>query len=235
MKLSILIPTLEERREQLDELYSVIEDQCRRVEHFLFNDNVYVHRFPAVEIIWCRDAGERSVGAKRQLLLDMATGDYIAFIDDDDNIPDDYIAKVLNAIEPKPSCKNCEYAFGNCQKSQSDGLAGNEEGGDGPACEYYNAKLPDCCSLTGEIHFKNGVTRTFKHSIDYDEWEMVGGVYLRYPNHLNTVKRELALQVGFKDMGHGEDKDYSDRLKPLLKTEAKIEGVIYHYNCRMDG
>jgi glycosyltransferase involved in cell wall biosynthesis len=202
MKLSILIPTLESRRDKFCklvghiiegkpvELPSVFYGKCNRIGFQRLT--CVVLGVQDCEICYEIDNGELSVGVNRQKLLERATGDYICFIDDDDMVPDNYVAKVLKAIETKP----------------------------------------DCCSLTGELHWPNSGIERFEHSIDYDKWEKKDNVYLRYPNHLNTVKRELALQVGFKDMRHGEDRDYSDRLKPLLKTEAKIDGVIYHYMMR---
>lgn len=54
-------------------------------------------------------------------------------------------------------------------------------------------------------------------------------VYYRNPNHLNPVKKELAIQVPYKEINFGEDKDYSERLFPLLKTEVYISGIIYYY------
>ena len=53
--------------------------------------------------------------------------------------------------------------------------------------------------------------------------------YFRSPNHLNPVKRELALAVKFPTINTGEDHDYSKRLLPLLKTETYIEKPIYFY------
>jgi len=44
------------------------------------------------------------------------------------------------------------------------------------------------------------------------------------------VKRELALQVPFKEINFGEDADYAKRLKPLLKSEHSIHKVLYHYD-----
>jgi hypothetical protein len=44
-----------------------------------------------------------------------------------------------------------------------------------------------------------------------------------------VVKRDLALRTKFANISRGEDKDYSIRLKPLLKHEAIIEEVLYHY------
>jgi len=54
-------------------------------------------------------------------------------------------------------------------------------------------------------------------------------VYYRTPNHLNPIKREIVLQVGYSDMRRGEDFDFSTRVFNLLKTETKIETSIYYY------
>jgi GT2 family glycosyltransferase len=51
-----------------------------------------------VEFLLAADDGQESVGAKRQRLLDQARGDFVVFIDDDDLVSPDYIAKVLGAI-----------------------------------------------------------------------------------------------------------------------------------------
>ena len=53
--------------------------------------------------------------------------------------------------------------------------------------------------------------------------------YLRYPNHLNPVKREYALKVGFPEISMGEDKSYSQRILQYLNTEEYIEEPIYFY------
>lgn len=93
---------------------------------------------------------------------------------------------------------------------------------------------PDCCSLEG-LYTINGENPTlFRHSLKYNKWETANEdgktVYYRCPNHLNAIKRELALKVRFDDnKSNGEDKDFSDRVRPLLQTESIINGVIYHY------
>ena len=77
--------------------------------------------------------------------------------------------------------------------------------------------------------------RTY-HSIKYKErWDepdpdRPGRTrYFRCPNHLNPVKRELALQVKYPDKTVQEDRDYSYGIFPLLKTEHYIEKPIYYY------
>lgn len=93
---------------------------------------------------------------------------------------------------------------------------------------------PDCCSLTG-IMTTNGLNpEKFIHSYKYTSWsnEIIAGqrVYYRTPNHLNAVKRSLAVATGFNDkLNKGEDRDYSNRLYPLLKTESTIAEPIYYY------
>ena len=55
--------------------------------------------------------------------------------------------------------------------------------------------------------------------------------YERLPNHLMVVRRTLALSVGFPDMQAGEDNDFARRLKPKLKTQARINKVLYWYDA----
>ena len=57
-----------------------------------------------------------------------------------------------------------------------------------------------------------------------DGWD-----YHRNITHFNPVLRELALKAGFKDMRFGEDRDYCDRLNPLLTREVYIELPLFHY------
>lgn len=51
-----------------------------------------------IEIHYEIDDGTMSIGEKRNKLLDKSNGKYIAFIDDDDMVADDYIKLVLDAI-----------------------------------------------------------------------------------------------------------------------------------------
>jgi len=172
-KFSVLICTLEDRKHLLDRLMKVLQPQ-------LTDD---------VEILVKSDNAEMPIGRKRNMLLDEANGQYVAFVDDDDLVSTDYIRKVLAGI----------------------------------------VGAPDCCGLQGIITFQGKSPRTFIHSLKYKEWFEKNHVYYRCPNHLNPVKKELAMQVKFPESNFGEDKDYSTRLFPLLKNEYYIPGVIYHY------
>jgi len=52
-----------------------------------------------VEVLYFVDNKTRSIGEKRNDLLNLAKGDYIVFIDDDDDITDDYINSLLTGIK----------------------------------------------------------------------------------------------------------------------------------------
>lgn len=82
--ISILTPSIPRRLNQLDGLCEHIAMQIARarvpVEHLVFTDNM-----------------TRSVGLKRQALIQIARGHYIAFVDDDDWISSDYVAQLVTA------------------------------------------------------------------------------------------------------------------------------------------
>ena len=87
MKLSILTPSIPTRLHKVGKLASEIQQQIRshqaegEVEHLIFTDN-----------------RARSIGAKRQALVDIARGEYVAFVDDDDWIRPEYVSELLRGI-----------------------------------------------------------------------------------------------------------------------------------------
>ena len=171
-RLSILICSLEDRKESLDRLLSHLEKQ----------------KTDDVEILVETDKKEITTGAKRNILLERATGDYVVFIDDDDMVSDDYVPKILKAIESNP----------------------------------------DSCSVRGTVTIGSD-EHLFINSVKIDHWGYLFGSLLRRTNHVNPVRRELALRAKFPDINAYEDREYSLRLKPLLKIEVEIAGSIYYY------
>ena len=88
--LSILIPSIPYRFEShLLPLWKELQRQC--------NEAMYGSR---VEILILSDNKHRSIGAKRQALLNLAQGEYIAFMDDDDKPNDKYIINFLYEVLP---------------------------------------------------------------------------------------------------------------------------------------
>jgi hypothetical protein len=88
----------------------------------------------------------------------------------------------------------------------------------------------DCASLVGVVTTDGANPKEFRHSIEYDGWFYKDGAHRRCPNHLNAVRRDLALQAGFVNQNVGEDVEYSSRLRPLLKKEATTgDKPLYFY------
>ena len=184
-KLSILICSLVQREKYLNRLKNILLPQ--------------IPKDGSVEVLVDLDAGERSIGEKRNNLLNNAKGFYQCSVDDDDCVAPFYIEKILEAIKTEP----------------------------------------DVCSLHLSMLTDGQNPQDSYHSIKYTEWFDIpdtrkpgNKIYFRMPNHLNVCKTYLARQVGYKPISMGEDRDYSQRLLPLLKTEVEIPEILYTYEVR---
>ncbi len=62
-----------------------------------------------VEILALLDNQVHTVGTKRNLLMGMATGEYLTFVDDDDRISPDYVDAILQAIGLNPGVDVIQY------------------------------------------------------------------------------------------------------------------------------
>jgi len=90
MKLSILICTIPERKEKFDLLINKLIELSFNKEVEILSDN--------------RPKGTVTIGQKRNDLINKSKGKYICFIDDDDDINENYILLILNAIDKSPDC-----------------------------------------------------------------------------------------------------------------------------------
>jgi hypothetical protein len=86
--LSILTPTIRGRESHLSKLQTNIEDQSLKLKNSAWIEH----------LVLC-DNRARSIGAKRQALVDIARGQYIAFVDDDDDVAPDYVESLLKAAQ----------------------------------------------------------------------------------------------------------------------------------------
>jgi glycosyltransferase involved in cell wall biosynthesis len=83
--LTILIPTLPDRKEFLDRLMTKIQDQATDEIEVMIDDDTIA-----------------TTGAKRNRLIDQCETEWCVFIDDDDLIADDYIEKHLRILRNYP-------------------------------------------------------------------------------------------------------------------------------------
>lgn len=94
---------------------------------------------------------------------------------------------------------------------------------------------PDC--ITFQEHCMiNGVHYKSNHSLSYGDWEGDGqkefpdGFHFhRTPFMKSVIKTEVAKSVPIPFCRYGEDHQWSQALKPHLKTEVHIDKDIYFY------
>ena len=183
-KLSLLVCTLEDRSDYLTRLLGVLDPQVEGTSE--------------VELLIEKDEGQKTIGEKRNTLLRKASGEYVAFIDDDDIVSSDYVEKIIKALESDP----------------------------------------DVIGMNLLYFVDSNFTGISYHSLSYDSWfenqDKSTGLmrYYRNPNHLNPVKRELALKAGFPEISMGEDRAYSAKLLEHIKQEKYIIEPIYYYFFR---
>lgn len=88
IKFSILMLSIPERIESMTDAVKHLQEQADAVG-----------QGKAVEILVLLDNRSKSISEKRNDLLQIARGKYIAFLDDDDAVSKEYMAKILTAID----------------------------------------------------------------------------------------------------------------------------------------
>lgn len=82
-----MIATMPKRQERLNKLLRNLKQQINEYVEVIIDDSM-----------------DYNIGVKRQLLLDKANGEYIVYIDDDDQISKEYIDKILEAAKSGADC-----------------------------------------------------------------------------------------------------------------------------------
>lgn len=100
--LSIMLPTTVDRRVLF---YNLLEDVVGQV------NSLDLGGF--IEILIDEDNKEKSIGKKRQDLLERATGIFVVGIDSDDSIASTYIEDIVNAIIKNPDTDHVGF-YENC-------------------------------------------------------------------------------------------------------------------------
>ena len=90
IKLSILIPTTPDREPLFQELMAALDRQIGDRED--------------IQILVAYDNKEKTIGAKRNELLQEAKGEYVCFIDSDDMVSPHYIEILMAGIDMEVDC-----------------------------------------------------------------------------------------------------------------------------------
>ena len=156
--LSVLIPTVPPRYRLLNRLLFDLERQMDEAD--LVDE---------IEILILGDNFERSIGDKRNELLEAANGKYVCFIDDDDTVHKEYCRKVVEALR----------------------------GNDCDCVGYYKSDhtkiiTASCKSSKNIFEFlKMPVKATLAKQIQFPDWSMLeDGVWGRRLFHSGLLKSE---------------------------------------------
>lgn len=182
MKLSILVPSVAERRntflpKSLDMLYG-------QLEALPLEDQ------KQVEIIYLIDNKTMMLGDKRNLMVDMAKGQYISFVDCDDRISSDYISSLLEGI-----------------KSGADAIV-----------------------FLAQVSLNGNPPKICRYSKDYGRDYNTENEYHRLPNHIPCIRKAISKKASFPSLKRAEDSGYARLLRPHIRTEHKIEKILYYYD-----
>lgn len=86
IKLTVLIPAIPSRWNKFQKIFDKLEKQAT----------------DEVEILAFIDNKKRTIGAKREGLKGLVKGEYMCFVDDDDDVSDDFIEEILKGMKGNP-------------------------------------------------------------------------------------------------------------------------------------
>lgn len=153
-----------------------------------------------VELLVFTDNRKRPLGPKRNGLMDMARGQFITHIDDDDDVSDDYVASVLEAIRAHPEsdvivfnqqCLLLGYGFGENPYIVRTGI------------EFENEDSRMVGDIRVDIH--------------------------RKPWHWCVWSSALAKSARFPELTMGEDWMWLKQIIPKVRHQHRIDKVLHFY------
>jgi hypothetical protein len=192
-KLSLLIPTIPARKQTFfSTLTDFVEEQAKG---------------KPVEILGLYDNQVRSVGAKRNALLTLAAGEWLAFIDDDDGIAPTYVDALLTAIAAVDLAEEDQLPWdAHCKVIVFDQTV------------TINGSAPKLC----------------KYGVEYAYTE-TEKLWTGKPAHTQCWRTRYAKRFQFPEKDFGEDMAWVTQACATLPPRAqhRIEGPpLYRYHYR---
>jgi glycosyltransferase involved in cell wall biosynthesis len=183
---SILVPCVPSRVDKLTKLFEYLDKQIGELP---------------VEVLALLDNKKRTVGLKRDALVQSARGKYLAFCDDDDWVAPDYVARIVE-IASKTDADVIVFDQ-KCQLND-----------DPPFIVHHGIEFD---MMPARRH--DGITGPL------GKWDDI----TRKPWHHNAWKTTLAQSVRFPDSSFGEDGTWCSQLWPLVKVQERIDAVLHYY------
>lgn len=156
-----------------------------------------------VEILYLLDNKRRTAGAKRNALLDVAAGEYITFVDDDDSVAPDYISKILSGLAANPGIDVLTF---------------------GQECLHVASGYVERC--------RYGLTLDYRAARDrhpQDHSPLNTGWWEGKPAHTMVWRAAVIQSVDFPERNYGEDVAFVAGACQHARTEAALPDTLYYY------
>lgn len=88
----------------------------------------------------------------------------------------------------------------------------------------------DCIVFTAMVSLNGAEPKPCYYSKDHRRDYNTPEAYYRIPNHICCVRKDISVKSSFPNVLYGEDAGYSKLLHMFLKSEHKIDKVLYHYD-----
>lgn len=160
-----------------------------------------------VELIGLFDNKKRSVGHKRNELLKMAQGEYLIFIDDDDNIADDYVTSIMDSLYANPDAD----------------------------CIVFDCITTINGDINNQTYSKYSIAYEYIQYPEvspnpFDSSARIANQWRGKPAHTMVYKSTLAKNHIYINQNYGEDVDWVKRACRDIVKEVRIDKVLYFYN-----
>ncbi len=206
-KWSILIPSLTDRLQFLNYIVTKLQKQ---IDEQGLNDQI--------EILTFIDNRTYTIGFARNVLVRQSMGEYVAFIDDDDDVSKTYIIDIFDATKTNPD---------------SIGIKGLHTYQDEKPFYFFQS-----ARFKVQLHnFKMLDAQDYQWDSPNYQWGFIQSpekfyrVECRRLSVWNPIRRSIIIKFPFPHQNMGEDMNYADKIMKsnLLKTEAVVQKACYHY------
>ncbi len=169
----------------------------------------------------------RGVSSARNLGLEVAEGEYIAFVDADDWVEPDYIEKLLSAIEMNAEMAICNICYDYGEDSNSDLTGSNLKKVEYNKSEVYKELLYSKeigGFLWNKLFKKKFITKRLDESLHYSEDYVFVAEYCRQITKAIYLDSKL---YHYRQDGNSATKElsYNSRIYTLMESYKNIERI----------
>ena len=190
--LSVLIPTLPTRLVQLGNILSELSRQIGSRDD--------------IEVLALLDTKTSWLGDKRNSLMDVARGDYLTFVNDDDEIVPNWLERVTARI--------LDHSGVDVISIQAECMKRDSKDSRWYHAWYMATSLG--CKAYSSLNFRGLHGRR-------------ESVLMQPPCMWCIWRSDVARQARFSSKNYGEDQDFLNSAVAIAKTEVVVREVLYRY------